>query len=113
MDKEQEFKNKRDAILSEMTYAEQNNILLQALLDATFENNSLLKELNVLKQTAIDNQAKFEKKWSGFKKVAVGTALIAPLLSMATGIIDPSQDFPVIIQRFNDVAGQLITVFKE
>ena len=64
--------------------------------------------LNKKKQIAIDNQAKFEKRWGGWKKSAVLFALLTPTLSIltgiATGVIDLNTDWPIILERIGIAA---------
>lgn len=102
MDIEQEFKNKRDAILSEMTYAEQNNILLQAVLDQ-------LITLNEQKKTANEQQKEFQKQWK-MKNITwfmggISVPLVSFAIALYTGVIDLNQDWPVIVQRVGQLLG--------
>lgn len=113
MDIEQEFENKRKATLSEMSYAQQNNILLQANLDATFETNKLLTELNELKRAANDQQTAFEKTW----KLAKITASLTVVASILTQVIDIKEDGAVLMDRaskkYEQIKGQVKEVMKD
>ena len=103
MDKEDQFKNKRDAALSEMSYQKQNNILLQAILD-------VMMDVRELKKTQISNQGKFERKWSKAKVFGAVFLIASPLISLVTGIIDPAVDFPVIADRAAKVGASIVKV---
>ena len=77
--------------------------LLEALVDQGYDQKKLLDQLDKKKQLQIDTQRRFERKWSKFKLLAGLFAIVAPMVSLVTGIIDPSVDFPVIMERANRV----------
>jgi hypothetical protein len=82
---------------------------IQALLK---EQNRKLDELVQLKRDANENQQNFEKKWSGFKKIAFMAALVTPAVTFFTGIVDPATDFPILADRTQTVINQLINLWK-
>ncbi len=85
--------------------------LLKQLIEKTEENTAEIKELKNLKKQANIQQKKFEGKWSRFKTIAAIFAIGTPLFSLITGIIDPTVDFPILVERFNAVMSQTYRFF--
>lgn len=82
--------------------------LLEKILEQEIANGEKLDKLAELKETQIENQVKFEKKW----RMAKLGAMLAMAAAIATDVVKLSEDGQVIMDRAGVVVQKVIDMVK-